>query len=835
MKKIITSALLVLFVAVLAACGKKTYTVTFDTAGGSNIAAVKVKSGEKVPEPSTPTKADYIFVEWQLDGNKYDFTAAVTKNITLVAQWEEVPAGKVVVSFNTNGGSAVMPLLVDEGSVAQAPKAPTRDFQVFDGWYADEELKEAFDFSKPITENIVLHAKWKATPYTAQNTYRTYLGNVPNMNPHSITMADASTLYSLVSGSLYSGDYDWDAIIAEGALAEADRGDLTKVTYGGAYKDASELPFNYFPEMATERPIDVNGDGTLWEIKLRNDLKFADEAETPITAHTFEESYKLLLDPKLLNARATNLYSTDNIPLKGAEGYFKQGSDRDPDNPDKGKWPAVGWDTVGFKVVDDYTFRLELFSKKSQWNMMTWLASAILSVVHVENYKAGLIEDGARTTYGTKANPLVSFGVYKLVEWVEEGYYVFEKNDLYPAAKDYRIKYVRYDVISDQSVAIQEFRAGRLDLAGAGGTYYADYEGNPYLKESPVTTIFRFAFGITRDGGNPIIKNAKFRQAMYFAVDRETFSATVRKPSDPTHGFLGPIYFSSEANVDAYRNSVAGKKVLEEFEPETFGYNKVKAKQLFDEAYAEEVAAGRLTDGQKVKVEFAMADAETNHTMADWMSAQFKEVFGEDKFEFVKNAVTGDELTAEGTGIWDTGRFDVTFGGWQGMQFWAPGMLQVYSSVHGKDYMLEKGFNTGNAILNVDLTGGKAAVEGWKATIEAVAEAERTDVQKDYLEAANAFLAGFTDADHPGIWSGTYDELWRDVYYVVLDYDEYEGKEAEMDNITAALEGELLEQMIAIPLFTNVSVVVYSSRVAFDANAFHARMGWGGLKYMYFK
>ncbi|MFA5719568.1 MAG: InlB B-repeat-containing protein, partial [Acholeplasmataceae bacterium] len=280
MKKIITSALLVLFVAVLAACGKKTYTVTFDTAGGSNIAAVKVKSGEKVPEPSTPTKADYIFVEWQLDGNKYDFTAAVTKNITLVAQWEEVPAGKVVVSFNTNGGSAIMPLLVEEGSVEKAPKAPTRDFQVFDGWYADEELKEAFDFSKPITENIVLHAKWKPTPYTAQNTYRTYLGNVPNMNPHSITMADASTLYSLVSGTLYSGDYDWDAIIEAGALAEADRGDLTKVTYGGAYKDAGELPFNYFPEMATERPIDVNGDGTLWEIRLRNDLKFADEAET---------------------------------------------------------------------------------------------------------------------------------------------------------------------------------------------------------------------------------------------------------------------------------------------------------------------------------------------------------------------------------------------------------------------------------------------------------------------------------------------------------------------------------------------------------------------------
>lgn len=833
MKRFITSALLVLFVAVLAACGKKTYTVTFDSAGGSNVAAVEVESGKTIYEPSAPTKADHIFLEWQLDGVKYDFTAAVTKNITLVAKWEEVPVGQLVVSFNTNGGSSVMPILVDEGTAAKAPKSPMKDYQTFEGWYSDAELTTPFDFATLITENITLHAKWKAAEYTAQNTYRTYLGNVPNMNPHSITMADASTLYSLVSGSLYSGDYDWDAMIEAGAVTEANRGDLTKVTYGGAYANTGDLPFNYFPEMATQRPRDVNGDGTLWEIKIRDDLYFTDAAKTHITAHTFEESYKLLLDPKLLNARATNLYSTDNIPLKGAEAYFKQGSDIDPDDPTKGKWPAVEWSTVGFKVVDDYTFTLELFTKKSQWNLMTWLSSAILSVVHVENYKAGLIEDGARTTYGTKENPLVSFGVYKLIEWVEEGYYVFERNDLYPAAEDYRIKYIRYDVIMDQSVAIQEFRAGRLDLADAGGVYYADYEGNPYLKESPVTTIFRFAFGTIREGGNPIVKNAKFRQAMYFAVDRETFSATVRKPSDPTFGFLGPVYHSSESNTTSYRASAAGKAVLAEYAFDDCGYDPTKAKQLFDEAYAEEVAAGRLTDGQKVVVEFAMADAETNHRMADWMSAQFAYVFGEDKFEFRKNAVTGDELTAEGTGIWDTGNFDVTFGGWQGMQFWAPGMLQVYSSVLGKKYMLEKGFNTGDAPVSVELPKGKAAVEGWAAAIEAIDEAERTEAQADYLESAQAFLAKF--AEGTGTWTGKYDELWRDVYYIVLDYDNYEGKEDEMDNITAALEGELLRQMIAIPLFTNVSVVIYSSRVGFDANAFHARMGWGGLKYMYFK
>ncbi|MFA7588981.1 MAG: ABC transporter substrate-binding protein [Acholeplasmataceae bacterium] len=831
MKKIITSTLIVLFIALLAACGKKTFTVTFNSAGGSTVAAVDVKKGETVAEPNPPTRAGYIFVEWQLDGTKYDFTTPVNSNITLVAVWDEVPIGSFVVSFNSNGGSYVAPQVVEEGKLATKPANPTREWFSFDGWYilgTDEE----FDFTDPVVANIVIEARWKDAEYTQGNTYRTYLGNVPNMNPHFITLADASTLYSLMSDSLFIGDYDWDAMIDAGVVTEANRGDLTKVTFGTVYADASELPYNYFPSMATERPIDVNEDGTVWEIKLRNDLKFVDG--TVINAQTFSDSYRLLLDPKLLNPRATNLYSGDSIPLKNAEGYFKQGADIDPEDEEAGQWPAMDWEEVGFEIVDNLTFRLELNVKKSQWHIMTWLASAITSVVHVENYEAGLIEDDTRTTYGTHANPHVSFGVYKLVEWVEEGYYVFQRNEENHRASQFRIPFVRYDVITAQSVAIQEFRAGRLDLANASGTYFADYEGNPNLKISPVTTFFRFAFGLTRDGGNPIIQDVDFRKAMYLAVDRTTFSADVRKPSEPTHGVLGSQYFSSEENAVNYRASAAGIKVLEDYAPDTDGYDPIEAKRLFDLAYDKLVTEGKITAGSKIVLEFAMADAETNHIMADWMAAQFAEVFGADKFEFKKNPVTSEELSGEG-GIWDTGNFDVTFGGWQGMQFWAPGMLQVYSSGLGSAYILEAGFDTGNAIVSADLTNGKAAVEEWLAEFLLIDEEDRTEIQQDYVDVFEEFLDMFGEDDDAGIWTGTYDYLWDTVYYTVLDYGPYEGKADEMDNITAALEGELLRQMINIPLFTNVGVTIYSARVGFDANAFHARMGWGGLQYMYFR
>ena len=66
------------------------YTVTFDTNGGSEISSKEVNEGEKVAKPSNPTKAGYVFKEWQLDGKTYVFNTPVTKNIKLVAVWEEV-------------------------------------------------------------------------------------------------------------------------------------------------------------------------------------------------------------------------------------------------------------------------------------------------------------------------------------------------------------------------------------------------------------------------------------------------------------------------------------------------------------------------------------------------------------------------------------------------------------------------------------------------------------------------------------------------------------------------------------------------------------------------
>lgn len=67
-----------------------TYTVTFDSNGGSAVTAQTVESGKTATKPTDPTKSGYTFQGWYLGENEYDFTSPVTGAIELKAKWEPV-------------------------------------------------------------------------------------------------------------------------------------------------------------------------------------------------------------------------------------------------------------------------------------------------------------------------------------------------------------------------------------------------------------------------------------------------------------------------------------------------------------------------------------------------------------------------------------------------------------------------------------------------------------------------------------------------------------------------------------------------------------------------
>ncbi len=153
------------------------YKVVFDTAGGNYIDAIEIEEGGSATEPNIPTRDGYEFVGWMLGDELYDFSQEVSGDITLRAEWRELDPEKnyYTIEFNSDGGSTVGRLILEEGSIPTEPIAPTKDGFEFVGWYKDGVL---FDFTIPITENVSLVAQWVATedenPDVDEDNTKTY-------------------------------------------------------------------------------------------------------------------------------------------------------------------------------------------------------------------------------------------------------------------------------------------------------------------------------------------------------------------------------------------------------------------------------------------------------------------------------------------------------------------------------------------------------------------------------------------------------------------------------------------------------------------------------------
>lgn len=77
-----------------------TYTVKFDSAGGSAVADQTVNYDSTAQKPETPKKEGYVFVQWLgKDQQGYDFNTPVTSDLTLTAQWTAGETGYTVEHY----------------------------------------------------------------------------------------------------------------------------------------------------------------------------------------------------------------------------------------------------------------------------------------------------------------------------------------------------------------------------------------------------------------------------------------------------------------------------------------------------------------------------------------------------------------------------------------------------------------------------------------------------------------------------------------------------------------------------------------------------------------
>ena len=155
-----------------------TYTITFDTAGGSEVITktIEVTYGEQFGDMPVPKREGYVFLGWYdalVGGKCYGdsdgkSTSPYDKDvsITLYAQWAEAPSR--MVYFNTCGGTMTGPVEVLHklNTPIAKPDNPTKPGHTFNGWYTDSALTQAWNFDDWVTGELKLYAGWTVNQYT---------------------------------------------------------------------------------------------------------------------------------------------------------------------------------------------------------------------------------------------------------------------------------------------------------------------------------------------------------------------------------------------------------------------------------------------------------------------------------------------------------------------------------------------------------------------------------------------------------------------------------------------------------------------------------------------
>ncbi len=197
------------------------YTVTFNSDGGSAVAAAKTSG--KVTKPADPTRAGYKFLGWYKQGSStaWDFNQKVSGDMTLIARWEIIV---YTVTFNSDGGSAVAAAKTS-GKVTK-PADPTRDGHRFLGWYKQGSSTD-WNFDDKVTEDMTLVARWGAiVEYNV--TFETGEGSAvpPSKTSGGKVIRPADPTYSGYKFSgwkkKYSDDlWDFDQTVSEDIVLEA--------------------------------------------------------------------------------------------------------------------------------------------------------------------------------------------------------------------------------------------------------------------------------------------------------------------------------------------------------------------------------------------------------------------------------------------------------------------------------------------------------------------------------------------------------------------------------------------------------------------------------------
>lgn len=203
--------------------------LNYNTNGGddTSVEFVKVKFG-LYTTLEVPTRYGYAFQYWDYadeNGVRHQLTnangemlepLALLQETTIRAKWLD---GKVIASFNTDGGTTIDDQEVTFNHTITRPDDPEKDGYEFVGWFDNNGI--AWSFSQAIVQNTTLYAHWNILQYTIELVSQD--GSVVTVNSSKIDGTyDFDTVLNIeanvAEGYTFAGWYDGTTLVSENEI-----------------------------------------------------------------------------------------------------------------------------------------------------------------------------------------------------------------------------------------------------------------------------------------------------------------------------------------------------------------------------------------------------------------------------------------------------------------------------------------------------------------------------------------------------------------------------------------------------------------------------------------
>ncbi len=395
----------------------------------------------------------------------------------------------------------------------------------------------------------------------------------------------------------------------------------------------------YIGDLADGDPVTLD-DGHTWHIKLRKEAKWHNDE--PINADTIIYSFKMLIDPLLVNSMANFLYDRE-IKIENGFEYYTQAQE--------GK-SKVDWEDVGIKKVDDHTIEIITTQRYLPEDVKRHFTDRSLFPVYEPLYEAGMNDSRTSTTYGTSLDEYMGCGPYFFDTWNQDANRVYVKNPDHWLADYFKIDRVEVRITPDRNARVQMWENGEIDVMGLDSATLDTYRDDPRTLSYTGTVIQHIDINSLHTK-NPILGTMDFRRAMYWAIDRATIADLVgSKPA--------PYYINHQAGAFSakgvpYRLTDEAKALV----PPNNGYDPEKAREYFEAALAE---VGQTC----ATIELMYNDSNVGRkVIGEYLQQALPEVFGPDKFTLNLRAVPTASYDAF-TDFKKTGPdcFEMAFSGW---------------------------------------------------------------------------------------------------------------------------------------------------------------------------